>query len=132
MNPKNFTRLELADLLVDGLGRATKAHSAGEIQKTLARLDVFFTRNVVKDVLDDLVDAGRIAFTLSSFLRNGGRRAGRAYHSLELLELIRAREPEDPLEGLTGHRAAEPEYPPSPVGRKTLVNLTEEEIFRRC
>lgn len=132
MEKKTFTRLELAELLVDGLGRATKAHSAGEIQKTLTKLDVFFTRDVVKDVLDDLVDAGRIVFTLSSFLRNGGRRAGRAYHSLELLERIKARGPEDPLEGLTGHRAAQPEYPPPPVGRETLVDLTEEEIFRRC
>lgn len=100
MKNKTFTRAELAEVLVDGVNRATKSHSAGEIQKTLAQLGVFFDRDVVKELLDELAKTGRIAYTVSSFLRNGGVRAGRAYHSLELVKKKNP-PPEDPFEGLT-------------------------------
>lgn len=140
MERKTFTRTELAELLVDGLGRATKAHSAGEIQKTLAQLRVFFPRDIVKEVLDELVQAGRIAYTISNFFREGALRPGRAYHSLELLETIKARGPEDPFEGLTaggkdnpyrykdpvGHETPAEETKPDQDSHKSLVELAEE------
>ena len=121
MSDKTFTRSELADLVVDGLGRATKAHSAGEIRNTLAELGVDFLRSVVKDLLDELVREGRIASSPTTYFRNGGPRKGRAYHSVRLLEEIQAHE--DSFEGLTG--------PPREARRDTLVELAEELASRK-
>lgn len=98
MRRKTFSRSKLSQILVDGLGRATKAHSAGEIQRTLAKLGVFFSHDVVKDLLDDLVEKNLVAYTLSRFFRNGEFRTGRAYHSLELAAEIESRGPKDPFE----------------------------------
>lgn len=123
MEQKTFTRSQLSELLVDGLGRATKAHSAGEIQTTLAKLGIFFSRTVVKDLLDELVEESRIAFTVSTFFREGAPRAGRAYHSLELLE---ADGPEDPFEKLTEDTPTQVRENPPPSRPKSLIELAEE------
>ena len=129
MKNKTFTRAELADILVNGLGRATNAHSAGEIRDTLAALGVNFLRSVVHDLLDELVRDGRIASSPTTFFRNGGPRKGRAYHSNRLLKEIRDHGPKDHFDGLTKFRAnfCGTEKPT----KSRLVELAEELARRK-
>ena len=111
MTERDFNRKNLEELLVDGLNRASGAHSAGELQRTLQKLGVNVERDHVKRTLDELVEQGRIAYTVSAFHRNGALRSGRAYHSLALLETLKSRGVEDPFERIAaGHRRPEPAH----------------------
>ncbi len=132
MQDRHFTRTQLGELLVDGLARASKAHSAGEIQRTLNHLGVSFSRTEVQELLNELVDAGRLAFTMTTFIREGSPHPGRAYHSLKVLDELRARGPKDPFEGLVGeNQPAESAKTPHPEPRKSLLELAEDLARKR-